>query len=62
MKYTYNLHNKECNKNNGWSRQVWVRYTPMNMDYRATIDLLKLYNRADVGRFIVVPLIPNSQR
>ena len=62
MKYTFNLHSEGCNQNNGWSRQVWLSYTLMNMDYRAAVDLLKLYNRNDIGGFIIVPLIPNSQR
>ena len=56
MKYTFNLHSEGCNQNK------WVSYTLMNMDYRAAVDLLKLYNRNDIGGFIIVPLIPNSQR
>ena len=55
MKYTFNLHSEGCNQNK------WVSYTLMNMDYRAAVDLLKLYNRNDIGGFIIVPLIPNSQ-
>ena len=61
MEYKFNLHIEG-------SRQVysnhskWVSYTLMNMDYRAAVDLLKLYNRNDIGGFIIVPLIPNSQR
>ena len=56
MKYTYNLHSEGCNQNK------WVSYTLMKMDYKTAIDLFKMYNRADIGGFIIVPLIPNSQK
>ena len=62
MKYTFNLHSEGCNGYKISVQNKWVSYTLMKMDYKTTIDLFRMYNRADIGGFIIVPLIPNSQR